>query len=129
MHLGSHWIKIIKPGWISASVYKMYDTFIENEAVIHLTHFPFHYIFMPLLCVYHYILISLSNPCLEFPVFYSEADPLVTWSRERWWRADATYAAMAVKVQWCNLYIYGLDCSNSSALAMELLQFCTKPSI
>ena len=28
-------------------------------------------------------------------------------------------------------YIYGLvqDCSNSSALAMELLQACTKPSI
>ena len=33
--------------------------------------------------------------------------------------------------QFTNAYIDGLvqDCSNSSALAMELLQFCTKPSI
>ena len=31
----------------------------------------------------------------------------------------------------CRLQIYGLvqDCSNSSALAMELLQSCTMPSI
>ena len=30
-----------------------------------------------------------------------------------------------------NIYVYGLvqDCSNSSALALELLQACTKPSI
>ena len=31
----------------------------------------------------------------------------------------------------CGLHIDGLvqDCNNSSALAMELVQFCTKPSI
>ena len=30
-----------------------------------------------------------------------------------------------------NYHIYGLvqDCGNSSALVMELLQFCTKPSV
>jgi len=29
---------------------------------------------------------------------YSEADPVVSWHVSRWWQADATYAAMAVKV-------------------------------
>jgi len=28
----------------------------------------------------------------------SEADPVVSWHVSRWWQADATYAAMAVKV-------------------------------
>ena len=28
----------------------------------------------------------------------SEADPLVGWSKPRWWRADATYAALIAKV-------------------------------
>ena len=28
----------------------------------------------------------------------SEADPLVGWSKPRWWRADATYAAVIAKV-------------------------------
>ena len=42
---------------------------------------------------------------------------------------------MEVEIQWLILHIEyhinGLvqDCSNSSALAMELLQSCTKPSI
>ena len=29
---------------------------------------------------------------------YSEADPLVGWSKPQWWRADATYAALVAKV-------------------------------
>lgn len=32
------------------------------------------------------------------PVFNDEADPLVGWSRPQTWRADVTYAAMALKV-------------------------------
>ncbi|XP_057688975.1 alpha-L-iduronidase isoform X2 [Corythoichthys intestinalis] len=32
------------------------------------------------------------------PVFNDEADPLVGWSRPQEWRADVTYAAMAVKI-------------------------------
>ncbi|XP_051923594.1 alpha-L-iduronidase isoform X2 [Hippocampus zosterae] len=32
------------------------------------------------------------------PVYNDEADPLVGWSRPQEWRADVTYAAMAVKV-------------------------------
>ena len=30
---------------------------------------------------------------------FSEADPLVGWNRDRWWRADVTYASMAAKVE------------------------------
>jgi len=33
----------------------------------------------------------------------SEADPVVSWHVSRWWQADATYAAMAVKVSRCLL--------------------------
>jgi len=33
----------------------------------------------------------------------SEADPVVSWHVSRWWQADATYAAMAVKVSKCLL--------------------------
>lgn len=29
---------------------------------------------------------------------FSEADPLVGWSKPKWWRADVTYAAMVAKV-------------------------------
>ena len=29
---------------------------------------------------------------------YSEADPLVGWSKDELWRADSTYAAMVTKV-------------------------------
>lgn len=28
----------------------------------------------------------------------SEADPEVRWDENRWWQADATYAALATKV-------------------------------
>ncbi|XP_077418309.1 alpha-L-iduronidase isoform X1 [Vanacampus margaritifer] len=35
---------------------------------------------------------------LSRPVYNDEADPLVGWSKPQEWRADATYAAMAVKV-------------------------------
>lgn len=34
----------------------------------------------------------------SLPVYNDEADPLVGWSRPQEWRADATYAAMVVKV-------------------------------
>nr|XP_057926141.1 alpha-L-iduronidase isoform X1 [Doryrhamphus excisus] len=34
----------------------------------------------------------------NLPVYNDEADPLVGWSRPQEWRADVTYAAMAVKV-------------------------------
>ncbi|XP_061763126.1 alpha-L-iduronidase-like isoform X1 [Nerophis ophidion] len=34
----------------------------------------------------------------SLPVYNDEADPLVGWSRPEEWRADVTYAAMAVKV-------------------------------
>jgi len=33
----------------------------------------------------------------------SEADPVVSWHVSRWWQADATYAAMALKVSNCLL--------------------------
>lgn len=35
----------------------------------------------------------------RLPVYNDEADPLVGWSRPQEWRADATYAAMVVKVR------------------------------
>lgn len=34
----------------------------------------------------------------RLPIYNDEADPLVGWSRPEAWRADATYAAMLVKV-------------------------------
>ncbi|XP_022096558.1 alpha-L-iduronidase-like isoform X2 [Acanthaster planci] len=38
-------------------------------------------------------------PCLaSVPIFNDEADPLVGWSKPEEWRADATYAAVVVKV-------------------------------
>jgi L-iduronidase len=37
---------------------------------------------------------SLSNK----PFFNDEADPLVGWSKDEEWRADATYASMVTKV-------------------------------
>lgn len=57
----------------------------------------------------------IDAPCCEYPelqfkccscdsikhlnsLFDSEADPLVTWSRPEWWRADAAYAAIVAKV-------------------------------
>ena len=43
---------------------------------------------MFILRVYPFILLLIS----------SEADPLVGWSRPEEWRADATYAAVVVKV-------------------------------
>lgn len=46
---------------------------------------------------------SLSNK----PFFNDEADPLVGWSKDEEWRADATYAAMVTKVigQHQNIFI------------------------
>lgn len=41
---------------------------------------------------------------VKIPVYNDEADPLVGWSKEEEWRADARYAAMVVKVtQTCQL--------------------------
>ncbi|PIK58674.1 putative alpha-L-iduronidase [Apostichopus japonicus] len=34
----------------------------------------------------------------KVPIFNDEADPLVTWSRPEWWRADTTYAAVVAKI-------------------------------
>jgi len=39
----------------------------------------------------------------------SEADPVVSWHVSRWWQADATYAAMAVKVRKCLLGLRLVD--------------------
>ncbi|KAK2187637.1 hypothetical protein NP493_159g02084 [Ridgeia piscesae] len=45
---------------------------------------------------------------LDIPIYNDEADPLVGWSKPRWWRADATYAAVIAKVivshqrRWCH---------------------------
>lgn len=33
------------------------------------------------------------------PVYNDEGDPLVGWSKTEGWRADATYAAIVVKVR------------------------------
>ncbi|KAJ8320288.1 hypothetical protein KUTeg_001875 [Tegillarca granosa] len=35
---------------------------------------------------------------LQVPFYNDEADPLVGWSKDRWWHAEATYAAMVTKV-------------------------------
>jgi hypothetical protein len=35
----------------------------------------------------------------KYCVFFSEADPLVGWSKDEEWRADNTYAAMVAKVR------------------------------
>ncbi|XP_030841888.1 alpha-L-iduronidase [Strongylocentrotus purpuratus] len=43
--------------------------------------------------------IQLKHPSLTTTPFYNdEADPLVTWSRPEWWRADAAYAAIVAKI-------------------------------
>ena len=36
--------------------------------------------------------------CDSLLMFYSEADPLVGWSKDEEWRADTRYAAMVTKV-------------------------------
>ncbi|KAL5022387.1 hypothetical protein ScPMuIL_001542 [Solemya velum] len=43
--------------------------------------------------------ISRKYPSLAGkPFFNDEADPLVGWSKPKWWRADVTYAAMVAKI-------------------------------
>ena len=43
--------------------------------------------------------ISEKYPSLaRIPFYNDEADPLVGWSKDEWWRADATYAAIVAKI-------------------------------
>ena len=57
----------------------------------------------------------------------------VTWGTAGMWPLANSLTNIHTRHKTSDIwqYIYGLvhDCSNSSALAMELLQSCTKPSI
>ena len=78
-----------------------------------------------------YITISISNSRNIYAIF------LLTWSKWRLYMVQGAWLNLPI---WCCVCsgqprsepnIHGLeqDCSNSSALAIELLQSCTKPLI
>ena len=82
-------------GWVYASVCHRYG--IQNHPVVSRYFVPLERLPFSLCCLAVVVggwTVATVTRCYG----YSEADPLVGWSKPQWWRADATYAALVAKV-------------------------------